>query len=318
MMRLQEIQCLRKNRADDVFIACVGVEERCLGAVRRLGDYRFEHGYILFYDQPDPRRDTHLKEMRRILRKYGRFEEIPTSEEDPVDSISTIKKSLRSLNMDKRDSVITVDITAIAKPSILLLLRAIDDLKLWEALRLLYTEPREYVVDMYMPLSIGMKQIKSVSGFVAEQALNQRVLLVIFLGYEGDRAMALYEDLDPDETVLIIPKPAYHEEWEGRTERLNQNLISLLGDDKLWYADSRDPVQVFNSLENLLGPVGRYDFHKWNCCIAPLGTKPQTVGLYLFCRKHVGKEAITYAHSLQAVSMLEPRKVGRTWSLPLK
>src|SRR5688572_31830241 len=63
--------------------------------------------------------------------------------------------------------------------------------------------------------------------------LFRSVLLLILLGYEGDRAMALFNNLDPSETLLIVPKPAFHQEWERSEEHTSElqsqsNLVCRL------------------------------------------------------------------------------------------
>ena len=70
------------------------------------------------------------------------------------------------------------------------------------------------------------------------------MLLAIFLGYEGDRAMGLFENVDPHRCILIVPKPAFHPEWEGRTEKMNTTIIRALGKKSIRYADSRNPIKV--------------------------------------------------------------------------
>ena len=43
-------------------------------------------------------------------------------------------------------------------------------------------------------------------------------MLVLFLGYEGRRAQALWSHLDPNLTIVVIPDPPMKPEWKGRTE----------------------------------------------------------------------------------------------------
>ena len=84
---------------------------------------------------------------------------------------------------------VTLDISTFTKRHLLLLLHALDHAGLWESLRILYTEPRDYVVDMYLPMSMGIRDVAPIPGFTNLNPPDQPVLLIIMLGYEGDRAM---------------------------------------------------------------------------------------------------------------------------------
>ena len=185
---------------------------------------------------------------------------VEVSEGNPSRSIGELLTEVRSL-VSYSNAKVTLDVSTFTKRHLLLLLHALDDAGLWESLRLLYTEPKDYVVDMYLPMSMGIKEVASIPGFTNVKPADKPVLLVIMLGYEGDRAMALLQNIEPNETILLVPRPAYRPEWEGRTEELNKQLISLLGQDAIAYADSRDPLKVKETLSGIIG--GRYQTKDW-------------------------------------------------------
>lgn len=310
------VGCSRPGSPDDVFVCCASFEERCLGSLHRFSDdYRFRHGYLFIYDRPSEKRQRNLEEMKGILDSRGHLEIVESYEDNPIPSIARLRERIASLSLNARKNTITVDTSTFTKRHLLLLLRMIDDLELWQALRIFYTEPKDYITDLYLPMSFGIREIAAIPSFSGTQPLNKPILLVILLGYEGDRAMALFQNLDPNETILIVPKPAYHSEWEGRTEEMNRPLISLLGNEHIEYAHSRSPSEVASMLSTVLEK--RYNLVDWNCLVSPLGTKPQAVGLYLFWRKHRGEFSIVYAQSLQHNERYYSTGVGTTWQLGL-
>jgi hypothetical protein len=133
----------------------------------------------------------------------------------------------------------------------------------------------------------------------------------MFLGYEGDRAFATYELLQPQKTSVVIPNPPFKPQWQGRTEKLNSNLLSSIGVIRLENADSIDPDSTFDLLENVLGPVKqRSEFSR---AICPLGTKPQTVGGYLYIRKCIDPPAVIYSRALRHNHSYYSHGVGATW-----
>lgn len=317
-MTSNALQCLTslEPRAEDqpeVFIGCASFEDRCLGALSLLSpNYRFTHSYLCIYDDFSEARQSNVKAMTECLAEHGPLSTVEVSEANPSHSIAELLTQVRFL-ASKSDTRVTLDISTFTKRHLLMLLHALDDAGLWNSLRLIYTEPKDYVVDLYLPMSMGIKEVASIPGFSNLRPADKPVLLVIMLGYEGDRAMALYQTIEPNETVLLVPRPAYREEWEGRTEDLNRQLISLLGHDAIAYADSRDPLEVKAALSNVIG--NRYPPTDWTCLVSPLGTKPQTVGLYSFWRESTDSFAVIYAQPLKHNERYYSQGSGPTWEL---
>ena len=299
---------------DDVFICSASFEERCVGTCRLFDDYRFRNGFVFVNDQPAGNKEQRLREIRAMTNPLGRVEVLWYSETDPAGSIASFTKYLHQIDLDPANTVITLDISTFNKRHLLMLLKELDERGYWDSLRILYTEPQDYATDLYLPLSMGIKQIEPVQGFVNTQPLNKPLLLLILLGYEGDRAMALFNNIDPNETILVVPKPAFHDEWEGRTEKMNSDLITLLGVESLRYADSRHPEEVAETMAKIL-TSGDHNLDDWSCYISPLGTKPQIVGLYLFWRQNHNKFSILYAQPLKHNEFFNSTGVGRTWLL---
>jgi hypothetical protein len=299
----------------EVFIGCASFEDRCLGATNLLSPgCRFDHAFLCVYDDASTARQTNLEAMTRLLKRHGPVTPIETSEANPARAIGDLVREVSSLTLGS-DARVTVDISTLTKRHLLLLLQAMDDAGLWGSLRVLYTEPQDYVVDMYLPMSVGIKEVAPIPGFTSLQPADKPVLLVIMLGYEGDRAMSLFQTIEPNETILIVPRPAYRTEWEGRTEQLNGQLIALLGQESVAYADSRDPVEVKKSLEEVL--CGRFSANAWTLVITPLGTKPQTLGLYLHWRERPNCSTLVYAQPLRHNERYYSVGSGPTWEFRL-
>lgn len=297
----------------EVFIGCASFEDRCLGALSLLSPrYRFAHSYLFIYDDLNEARQHNVKAMTESLQRHGPLSIVEASEENPLRSIAELMTQVRSLAL-KSEARVTLDVSTFTKRHLMLLLHALDDTGMWESLRLLYTEPKDYGVDMYLPMTTGIREVAPIPGFTNLRPPDKPVLLVIMLGYEGDRAMALFQTIEPNETVLLVPRPAYRPEWEGRTEELNSQLVSLLGQDAIAYADSRDPLKVKTVLGSILG--SRYPTRDWTGLVSPLGTKPQTVGLYAFWRENRDSCAVIYAQPLRHNERYYTRGSGPTWEL---
>lgn len=189
-------------------------------------------------------------------------------------------------------------------------MKALDDLGLWDKTKILYTEPKRYVTQRFLPMSIGVRSIYPISGFISQYSASLPTLLILFLGYEEDRAKSVYNDTEPDETILVIPRPAYNREWEGQTEEMNKRLIRVVGDKKIKYMDAIDPKKVIQELEKVRMD---FPFNKWRWVILPLGTKPQAIGLYSFWRLYPNSFSIIYVQPLKHNEKFFSEGIGKTW-----
>lgn len=193
-----------------------------------------------------------------------------------------------------------------------MMLRWLDDHDLWDRLYITYSEPGDYVVSEYVPLSFGLKSLRQAPGFSACPDLSRPVHLVMFLGYEGDRALAVYEQIQPMRTTLVIADPPYRPEWAGRTENLNRDLLVLAGEAAVLKVDAIDPEATTSTLANALGEMGRSEFARIVC---PLGTKPQTIGVYNYIRELDDSPAVVYAGPLRHNHSYYSSGLGETWIL---
>ena len=169
-----------------------------------------------------------------------------------------------------------------------------------------------YLVSEYVPLSFGLASLQQTPGFSACPDLSRPVHLVMFLGYEGDRALAVYEQIQPMKTTLMVPDPPYRPDWAGRTERFNRDLLALVGEHEVHRIDALDPAAVRETLADLLGRSQRSDFAGIIC---PLGTKPQTLGVYSYIRATNDPAAIVYAGPLRHNHTFFSTGLGETWVL---
>jgi hypothetical protein len=190
-------------------------------------------------------------------------------------------------------------------------LRWLDDCQCWDRLWLLYSEPEEYDIDGNLPLSFGVSSVQQVPGFTSSPNPSRPLHAAMLLGYEGDRAFATYQLLQPKKTTVIIPDPPFKSEWQGRTEKLNANLLSAIGQYSMEKADALDPESSLAVLKAVLGdPSVRSEFSRALC---PLGTKPQTVGAYLYLRGCVDPPAVIYSRALRHNHSYYSRGVGQSW-----
>jgi hypothetical protein len=313
-IKLEAIGTIQPDRADDLFICFASFEERCLGCVKRLSGYSAKQSIVLrISDEPNKARENYLSEIKTILSGISKFSVIETQHSDPIVGILALSRQLQQIKADIGQVSITLDITTFPKRHLFLTLKLLDKLALLASTRMLYTDPKLYGSNINKPLSEGLKEIAVFPTFTGKYDPQQKLTLVLFLGYEGHKALALWENIEPNKTIAIIPKPAYHPEWEGKTEEMNPALLSALDKDSILYADSRDPTSTFELLEEIIMPdcVSTNS----NLYIAPLGTKLQAVGIYYFVAKYPDMASVIYASPLRHNEEFRSTGIGSTWLL---
>lgn len=312
---IENIGTMVNNEPDDIFVCAGSPEVRCLGSVKKLEkSYKANGVFILKYSHKNEEREKHLTEMKSILKEVGTIKEFLIEEEMPIPVINEIIREMAQYIKNLDHPRITIDISTLIKWHLLILLKALDSKGLFNKCRFIYTEPEEYITELFQPLSFGIKEIFPIPLFSGNFDFAKDCLLVIMLGYEGDRAMRLLENIDPTECLLLVPKPAYHPEWEGRTEEMNKEIINIVGQSNIKYIDSRDPIIVAKGLKSILSN----GYSKYNCLISPMGTKPQALGLYLYWSTNPTDTSLIYSAPLRHNDLFYSEGIGRTWMLPSK
>jgi hypothetical protein len=316
-IKLEAIKTWREGEPDNLFICFGSPEERCKGATIRLHpSYKAEHIFLLRYSNHESeKREKNIRYMKNKLKNVGKVEEIFVDENKPLPVIREIVEKIEKLVRHATSPKITVDISTPIKWHLLIFLKFLDIRNLLSNVRFLYTEPEDYITSLFQSLSFGIKEIFPIPTFYGDYDFSKEDLLVLILGYEGSRAMALYEEVDPAECLLLVADPPYHEEWKGRTEEMNKEIINIVGASKIRYVDSRNPLKVSFQLREILL---NSDYKDYNHIISPLGTKPQTLGLYSYLSSNPSNTILIYGAPLRHNELFYSSGIGRTWELPFE
>ena len=312
-VRLEYLSVKDAGRPDGAFVVFASPEERCLGSARLFRDYKANVVCTLrITDEENEEREKNLERLREFSRSVGNVVDCPVTHSDPVagiaDLVSIVAKTARD------GGAVTVDVSTFPKNALLLTLRALGQEPALHNLRLIYTEPGEYTRNLDVPLSYGLKRIGVVPTFAAPYRANQELVLIMFLGYERDRALGIWQSIEPHRTIAVIPCPAYHPEWEGLTEHLNAALLAALRNEDVYRVDPRTPFGAYNFLKKTVGTAVKAQAQ--NFYVAPLGTKPQTVGLACFCKQFPSAATVVYAAPLEHNHEYISKGIGPTWWLP--
>ena len=296
-----------------VLVTCSSHEDRCKGLLARTQGWSPREVVLFHYDDESAAREKNHRQMESAFRKLrARLTVLQFTEADAVTSLRENMAELRRIMEQSANRAVVIDISVFTKRRLLMVLRWLDDHGLWDRLHVVYSEPGDYLVSKYVPLSFGLASLQQAPGFSACPDLSRPVHLILFLGYEGDRAMAVYEQIQPMKTTLAVPDPPYRPDWTGKTEGFNHDLLAVVGEKEVRKIDALDPDAASATLANVFGQSGRNDFARIIC---PLGTKPQTLGIYDYVRKADDPPAIVYAGPLRRNHAFFSTGIGPTWVL---
>jgi hypothetical protein len=313
-VELNQISTMTADKPDDIFILCASDEDRCKGAVSRLApEYRTGCFFLIRYIDPNPEREKNIEEIKKMLVGKGHLIEFPIDQDKPLIGINSLLGELYRYIPNINQPRISFDFTTLMKWNLLLILRGLEMKHLAKSIRYLYTEPVRYQTEVIKPLSYGVKEDFAIPTFSGSYDFSKEPLLIILLGYEGDRALSLFEKVEPAECLLFIADPPYNDEWRGITEKMNEAIINLAGEDKKKPLEARDPLVVAEQLHSVLSSN---EYSKYNHMIAPLGTKPQTVGLHLYMQTNPLNTILLYNRPLRHNQPFYSEGIGKTWHLP--
>ena len=297
--------------SSSLLITCANHEERSKGLISRLGDWSPTRALLLHYADSNALGARHRHEIITELELRCPCGDFSFDENHVIQNFDQQKNHLRAIIDGHGNKPVVVDVSVLTKRHLLLLLRWLDDCGCWDRIWVVYSEPEAYDIDGFLPLSFGVSSVQQLPGFSSSPNPSRPLHAVMFLGYEGDRAFATHELLQPKKTTVVIPDPPFNPSWKGRTEALNSSLLSTIGQYSMERSDSLDPESTLAVLASVLGhPSTRSEFSR---AICPLGTKPQTLGSYLYLRDAVDPPAVIYSRALRHNHSYYSRGIGPTW-----
>lgn len=301
------------NTPDDILIVAASWEERCLGLARRFGTYQCKTTILSIYDTPSDQREKHIFELSELLKNIsnGNLKRVSANHQNPLINVREIVNIVRQ-SSDGNIPHLSIDISTFSRNHLLQLLQGLDLSGFLNNCHFFYTEPIDYDTKDDEPISQGIRSIKVIDSFTGRNFPSKDSLLVLFLGYEGRRTLALWEHLEPNITIPVIPDPPFREDWANRTEVQNCYLLSTIPTELVQRSHSIKPSDTEDLLIKLITSE-EFNIHNYNYRIAPLGTKPQTLGIYRFWRRNRGLATIMYASPVTYREDRAKYSVGRTW-----
>ncbi len=300
---------------DDLFICCVSFEDRCTASLSRMSaDFRTRFAVIFVIEESFYKKqvDTNLLKLKSDLGKRtseGIFV-ISCLRQNPLDAIAQLKNIWKQCKpRNPEEPFITLDISGFTKIYLLELLHfLVIELNLGIP-RLLHT------IQTYSPsrLTSGVEQITTIPNFFGSYSLDKQTVLILFLGFESERSLAVWKHFNPAKTIALITDPPRYDNPEYiRYARDNNSYLLSQAAVEVRNVPADNPHAVKDILEAIYNET-RGSF---NVVIGPFGTKPQTIGMFLFCLEHP-KVQVVYSFPVSYTKSYLNRKPGPTLLLPI-
>lgn len=199
------------------------------------------------------------------------------------DLVPDFIEMLHSFNLF--DKTILIDTTSIKHPLIFYILKVFKKSIKVKRLFLGYTEPERYAEEeshsvRKFELTEKFIGAGTMPGFLRSYNQSKEKLLCVALGFEGSRFKKAFEELEPSQTktFVIVGFPSFRPNWQFYVYDQNQSALEQTkAYQNMYRATANSPFGIYNIL-NEIKSKNADD----NLVIAPLGTKPHSIGMGMF------------------------------------
>ena len=284
-------------KRDDLFVCALGFEDRCATGPERLekSGYICKNGIMLKYDVHAQENEKNREKLRKILKNISETPFLTSNYfvTDPFKSESNFVNTLNMIAKQTSISSVTIDLTSLSSASIIQILDLLfhHAQKALKQIRIIYTEAREYFPlkkevsakkrmpeDVY--LSSGVKEVITIPRFSGIFLPGYSTLLIVFLGFDPIRARGAINFFQPSKKIGIVGVPP-RKDRKWRADEVKKRNLKIF-DEK----DEMTLLSTFYYEKTLLKLNELYQNFspKSNMAICILGSKLQTLGVFLFAR----------------------------------
>lgn len=304
---------LKHREKFDLFIQSTSGEERSLRAteILRRADTRVERNIVFCFEEVISgigiARESFLANY-----SVGQSKMLPFDCKllDVENGIRSFYDSLRSKHILTSEKRILIDISTFVKPYFYCLLKLLKQECEISGICATYTEPANYGKPFQERIAFtrGLDHVGEIPSFNGSTDIDKKNMLVIMLGFEGQRALEVLRSVQPDKTIVINGFPAYRSEFKDVSLINNLNVVRE-GEclSELQFSSANDPFETYRTIEKLYNDWSRC----YNFSLAPLGPKPMALGACLFALQH-SDTRILYAYP-QGYVLKVAEKYGKTW-----
>ncbi len=258
-----------------VFISMIGLEERVLGAFQ--SSFNSPEINILFINR-EIKNDGRLIDLQKqIFELYLKDRNsilLTSSYTDPFIIIREFNNYLtnNNINLSNGGYKVTLDISTFNRQNLLVILRLLRKALKIRNIEIIYSVP----IEVNPEISRGSSNFLNIPFFHGHFSIEKKKLLILLLGYEVDRPLLLWRELEPARVILVRGiEPTDLSFYQKNEEAVK--ILHEMGKSEICQISASDPLKAKMQLEEIF----KEEINNYNIFISPLNTKLQALGLYL-------------------------------------
>lgn len=263
---------MKKN--DALFISMIGPEERVLGFFKKPDKPKIDRYLFLINEE--------YKDDHRVLQYKSEIEEflkgdlkdtLITSYSDSMKLVKELNQYILKNKIEFSMLNIYLDLSTFNRQNLLTLLFLLRRKYSVSNIGCYYTVP----IDTNKDISKCAHSAATVPFFGGEQSIDKNKLLILFVGFEYDRAVYLWEKVEPSKTILAVGDEPTNEIFLKKNLEVIASLKQRIIDAEEVKVSAKDPYKAKENIEGII----RGNIENYNIIASPMNTKLQTLGLYL-------------------------------------
>ena len=256
-----------------LYIIAASFEERCRAVLRDLTERSSDKEILVIdfigYENVGPylyNRTTILRELRE--KKFAP-KTLSVEVTKPLDAISRIQTAIEEL----KPKNVTLDISVLPRTYLFGLCRLLLSMGIVTQLR--YYKPSKYG----RFLSRGIGSVSSISGFEGEITTTGELNLAIVLGFEGYKALHVWESVGPTKCTALVGTPPYREEFLTYSIESNRDLLGAVEGIQFGELHTFDVQLAISQLKEVHNS-SKMASRDSSFVLCPLGTKLQSLACF--------------------------------------
>lgn len=257
-----------------LFISMIGLEERVLGFYQMENRPMIdEHLFFINKEFENDHRVITYKTQIKDLMKESQLNILPASYSNSLELVKQFNQYISKKEIDINQTEIHLDISTFNRQNLLTILFLLRKKYGIKNLICYYTVPQ----DTNIYISKFAQSASTIPFFDGMQSIDKNKLLVLLAGFEFDRAMYLYEKIEPSRTVIAIGDEPTDQRFYEINRKVVDKLKNNIQDCEEIKVSANNPFKAKDDLEKI---INEYD-NEYNIIMAPMNTKLQVLGLYL-------------------------------------
>jgi hypothetical protein len=258
---------------EKLFISLIGLEERVLGS--------FEEGipeaddHFVFINKEIQNESCVKLYSKEIFGKYLKgknYKILQSSYFNPLVLIGEFNRAIRGHFWDQSSTRITLDVSTFNRQNLLVILYLLRKVYKFKNVDIIYSVPKK----INPKLSKGASGFSNIPFFGGDFSIQKKKLLILLLGYEIDRPIFLWRELEPSKTILVRGIEPILVRADSPE---NDTFIELTKQGECEVVEIS--ISDISKAKEQLSILIEKNVDVYNIVISPLNTKLQVIALYL-------------------------------------